>query len=194
MSYRTSVLAVILAAGFASAASADPIQYIFKGTGSGTLGASTFTNARFTITSVADTSAILAGPAISQVVASSASIEIEGLGSATFLLATRVFLTNPSGNRVVGFSRAESVGGLDFYNLGGSALTSYSLANELAETSLSVQFVGQWASIPEAQTTLGLVNISGVTDATFAAVIPAPGAAAVLGLAGIVATRRRRTA
>lgn len=194
MSIRSSVLAIVLVAGLASAAPAAQIQYIFTGLGTGSIGQTSFTRAKFTIISNADTSGIFSSGTLSQVNASSATIDIEGVGSATFLIATRVFLNKPfSGNATVGFSRTDATGGLDLYDLRGPELNTYNLANEFAQTPLPVSFIGQWTNNPAAQTTLGLVNITSATDGTFAAVIPAPGAVAALGLAGLVATRRRRS-
>jgi hypothetical protein len=143
MSIRRSVLSIVLVAGLASTASAAQIQYIFTGLGTGSIGQTSFTRAKFTIISNADTSGIFSSGTLSQVNASSATIDIEGVGSATFLIATRVFLNKPfSGNATVGFSRTEANGGNDFYNLRGPALNSYSLANEFAQTSLGLQFLG----------------------------------------------------
>lgn len=200
MSTRASFLAVVIVAGLAGAASAAPISYVFKGVGSGQLGDTAFTRKAFTITTIADTSGIVSDSSpsgvLQQVNNTSASVDIEGLGSATFLINSRVFLLKPSsGDSAVGFSRTPLDGGLDMYDLRGAVLNGYSLENLFAESPVPVLFSGQWLSTPVALTTAGVLNIaSGVTNGSFAAIpVPTPGAAAALGLAGLVATRRRRS-
>jgi hypothetical protein len=71
---------------FAGIASANPIVYTLTTTATGTLGASTFTNATVTVTLTADTSNIAFGPSplnLALINPGSATINISGLGTST---------------------------------------------------------------------------------------------------------------
>ena len=81
------LLTVAVVAWFGSITQAAPITYTLTTTASGTLGASTFTNATVTVTLSGDTSGIAVGPAPNTnflVNPGNASVTIGGLGTATF--------------------------------------------------------------------------------------------------------------
>ena len=83
---------------------ADLITFTHTGTGSGTIGATSFANAAFTITDTADTTArssFSTGFFINDL---SASISIAGVGNFNFTSGTRTFVNNSLS--LVGFSRS----------------------------------------------------------------------------------------
>lgn len=112
--------AIVLAAGCAGGALAAPITYTITGTGTGTAGGTAFTNAAYTITLVADTGAFVVPVGYRYVPTSSATMAIQGLGTATITLPTRLFV---NGN-IAGWSRA-GAGGSDLLNMPAPEFSSW---------------------------------------------------------------------
>src|SRR5262249_46820073 len=95
---KKTIIAIVAAlwGGGVGSAWARPITYTFTGTGSGSLGANSFTAAAFTITALADTSQVVVrNPFFTYVPTSSATIDVSGIGSANFTGSTEVFV-NPA--------------------------------------------------------------------------------------------------
>ena len=77
--------AIAISLAFSVAASAGTVTYLFTTTGSGTIGADSFTDALATVTAVGDTSSIFIWqPGIYVVVPTQFSINIAGVGTASF--------------------------------------------------------------------------------------------------------------
>ena len=95
-------------------AGATPITYTFRGTASGTLDATSFTNALLTVTATGDTSAVFANcfgnPGIFCFNPSPATITIGGIGSMTVTGPTYIFDNNNSG--VAGLAWRPDIGEL----------------------------------------------------------------------------------
>ena len=79
-----SLTLMILCLFAASPANAAPITFTFQGTGSGTVGAQSFTNSAFTISLSSDTTAIIQTGELYRTPPESATINIAGIGAGTF--------------------------------------------------------------------------------------------------------------
>jgi hypothetical protein len=110
-------------AAISASAFAAPITYTLSGTGSGTVGAATFSNAAYTISVVGDTTAITGGPTFSNVV--TGTMTIAGIGTATITEPIRVF--NNQTNSAFGFGRP----GGDLLDVSDPAFATYALATSL---------------------------------------------------------------
>jgi len=192
---RQSCLAAAVSAacfGFATAgADASVIQFMHEGVGSGSLEGQGFQSAAFVITAYGNTDDrvnITAGWAIQH---TSASIFIDGLGTFDFLVPTRSFVNHNAG--LVGFSRSINggTGGNDLFNgPADAAFNSWDMLSSIGPVAGTGSLI-QWGG--DIQTTGGtLLFDTGIIPATFTAtLIPAPGALALLGIAGLTARRRR---
>src|SRR2546428_1356243 len=102
MMVRSFGLSLILASGVVWA---TPIEFIHTGTGSGTIGATSFTNAAFTITEFSDTSSRQScGGGCFFIDDAVATIAISGVRTFTFLTRTRTFVNQAIS--LIRFSRA----------------------------------------------------------------------------------------
>ncbi len=195
---------VLLLAG-ATAAKADTMQYTFQGIGTGTLGSTSFTEASFTITVLADRQLITAGGGIFSVNSTLATISIAGFSVTTFVTATRVFSNEKLS--VAGFSRAGRRG-QDLVDIANAAFATYNLTTSFGPVFVAVPFaVYQFQNVA---TTAGLLSFSSIRDVTFQAVrlgktmipgrplmpVPEPGTLTLvaLGALGMGVFRRRFSA
>jgi hypothetical protein len=188
-------LVVVLSGALVSNAFATPITYIDTGRGSGTIGATSFTLARFTIRATGDTSArqpFSGGFSIANI---SADITIEGLDDFTFVTPTRFFVNQVS--MIVGFAR---INGSDLWDGPLNAqFGTWDMLTSIGPISGNGA-LNQWTS-PPVITSGGLLAFNtGGSSATFQATvgsatpIPEPGTLILFGsgLAGVVAGFRRR--
>lgn len=116
----------LLGAAFAAisvSALAAPITYTLSGTGNGTVGATPFTNAAYTITVVGDTTAVSGGPTFQNVV--TGTMTIAGIGTATITEPIIVF--NNQTNSAFGVGRP----GSDLLDVNDAAFATYALATSL---------------------------------------------------------------
>lgn len=176
------------------AAQADLITCTFTSSGSGRLAGTPFLDSNFTITAVADNANRYVPPAneyfpsaiIYSIDNTSASITIEGLGTYTFLTATRIF--NNLSNGSVGFSRAgDSPWDIfDIQNV--PALCSWDMLTSFAPISVGSSYM-QWRE-PDVYTSGGLLEFeSSSKPSTFTAtVVPEPLSSITLfcGVCGLV--------
>ena len=104
-----------LASIFILAFTSAPILFTFHGSGSGTVGAAPFQNAKFSITAIGDTDSRLQHTLhrVYWIEHISAQIDLDGIGVLSFDSPTRTYVNNESGG--VGFSRG-TVLGEDLYN------------------------------------------------------------------------------
>ena len=171
----------------ASTASAGLINFTYSGVASGTLNGTAFNSAAFTITAsglteMRTSNGIYGGFSIEHF-GSSTTISIAGFNSciATSALFTQ---TDPKGGVVL---VSGAVNGNYVMNV------QTPVWNMLTSLPAAQYTVGYPGSGPTISTTLGGLRFTSIsTPLTFGAtVVPAPGAIALLGLAGL-ATRRRR--
>lgn len=183
-----------LAAGLllvSSQAFAALINYEINGVGSGSLNGVAFNEQSFTFSLQGDT-ANFTSPGFYESIdpLNSASVSVNGVGSTTFLIPTRLGI---AGNAVF-FSR-EGGGGLDLFD--------FIIDNPVDLTTsfgpvagYNVFALNQFVDV---QTSLGLLTFSAADSVTFsAAVVPEPETYALmlggLGMTALVARRRRQRA
>lgn len=193
-----TIALTITTAVFASAASADPITFIHTGSGSGVIGGLTFSDLDFIITAVGDTDdrVVLPNPATGWAIEhASANIEIVGLGTFGFNIATRTFLNTDL--NTVGFSRSELGGleGSDLYNgpMGNPVFDGWEMLTSIGPIIDSDFRIFQFFNgIETSGGILDFTDQQSVSGTFTATVVPAPTAFALLSLSGLAATRRRR--
>jgi hypothetical protein len=187
------VFAAIASVAFtAAAAQAVGITFIHTGTGTGRIGNTPFENAQFTITSVADTNDRTSFNGGFSLVHQSSQISIADIGVFTITTGTRTFVNNTAsgGQGLVGFSRQS---GIDLFNgPSGSGLDTWDLITNIGPISGNGRLI-QWFS-EDVNTNAGILvfDNNNNVSASFQAIIPAPGAVALLGMSGLLAARRRR--
>jgi hypothetical protein len=171
---------------------AAPLEVDISATGTGTIGGVPFSNSIFLIRMYADTAnRQLVQPGIYHISPVASSIEIWGIGTASFTLGTRVFVNNP--NQIAGFSRAGTTGS-DILDVDGSAFSTWDLLSDVGPVfDATPHPVSQASGLA---TTLGTLNFTAYSNSTFTAnVVPEPGAVMllILGLAVGVLDRRRKS-
>jgi hypothetical protein len=160
-------------------ATAEPITYLYEGTGSGTIGPDAFVDAAFRITARADADDVafwaLGGDAI-QNTHSSANIAVAGLGSFAILTPSHTWGSNEFlSSALVGLGRAE---GANWITVNEQPLYAYNLATSVGPIlETNPQDVEQFHDVV---TTGGLLTFTVINEVTFTAIIPEPGS---LGLA-----------
>ncbi len=185
--FAIRALVALIGASFLSA-SAGPITFLYRGTGSGTLGGIPFTSQQFTITATGDTANITSwafasgGP---QLTHESAVIDIAGFAPATFTIATHTWkLPGTQG----GFGRNL---GLNLLTLDEAAFAVYGLDTSILPISETTPLhVHQFQSV---STTRGSLSFSSIPSFTFEAVatdetaLPEPSTSAMIVFSGLAA-------
>jgi hypothetical protein len=165
VSLRTGWLAVCAALLlFAGVAQADPIDYIFSGTGTGTLDGTAFSGS-FTVTDVADTAGITSGGGEYRNTPSSSTFTA---GALTDTLSDPLIIENTTAPGYMGFT--ESVSPFNGESLTNSVFETYALNTALASTSggLSVG-TGALGTLP---TSGGDLVFTSITALSFEAIVP----------------------
>lgn len=154
-----SAILLFAIAGTLAPVHAVPITYTVAATGTGSLGASTFTNALVTITLTGDTSGVTGtGPFFN---AGPTTVNVAGIGTATFTNLIQVF------DNLAGVAGIEDFGvNLDILDTSNAAFTSYDLKSAIGPLSGSSLF-NPGALFP---TDLGNFSLTSVGNSTFTAI------------------------
>jgi len=190
---RFGLLVVLLA----RAAFCTPIVFTFTGTATGTLGTTPFTASAYTVTSIADTSAVSFAGGYYEVTAINSSISIAGLPLITF--TDPMYWADPQGAGDIIFGDAtnpELFPGILGITVIGQGLETYNLQSSFGPVFSAIDFPSSifhaFQDVPTAEGLLSLVASDETFQATEASV-PEPGSTllAVIGLAGLLALRTR---
>jgi PEP-CTERM motif len=190
-SFRIGLLAGCVALLFGAGAQAATIDYIFTGTGTGTLNGTAF-NGSFTVTEIGNTLAV-SGPSGGEFtnVASTASFVI-GSNMGTLTGTTNEVIDNTAAPGYIGFAQLPLISVESTTN---SVFETYQLATALPLT------IGTPSVAPATyDTNLGNLDFTTITALNFQAVIPSavpePASLLMVGTAllGLGVTRRRRRA
>ena len=182
----------------AASSYAATITMTHTGVGSGQIGSTSFTNAAFTITDIADTTnRQLIGTAYF-INDNSASIAITGLGTFNFTTATRTYVSN--GGQIVGFSRSGSAGADLFSGPQSTLFTTWDMLSSIGPVS-GTGSLFQWA-LSQVNTNAGVLTFNdGSSNTVFTAgiggtTVPEPSSlisigTSLIGLAGLAWRRRK---
>lgn len=186
-------VSVVAVAAFAliatSSASAAVIDFSYSGIASGQWfsgpdSGQSFTNKAFTITLSGSTESVTAFPnGMGYTInTSGATVTIADYGSFAVTSETAVWVNNRFSRS--GFGIRDSS---DILGLGDNSFNTWNIQSSLGPITSTGDFNAAFS------TTAGLLRFNGSTAVTFSAtVVPAPGAVALIGLAGLAGSRRRR--
>lgn len=179
---------LLLGAGLLHAA---PITYTFSGTGTGTLGTTSFTDASFVATLTSDTANVAFVPALSAlgILGLPADIEIAGVGSLNFTGTAFIF----TGGQVVGFG--EDNAGFpsppgNLIQIDNANVSGYNLASNFTTSGAN----GILSQFQNAATSGGSLSFSSMSTVTFVSALstPEPSTFVILGAGlAILAWRKR---
>lgn len=173
----------LLVLAIARAAQAEPIEYRFTGEGVGSVDDVAWTGT-FAIVLGSDTANIIDCGGDCLYTAGRASIELEGIGGGAFEGGHGVFVRQDDG--FVGFTDILNMH--DLLSMQDRSLVGYALDTPIGPAMGEVSHL----SFDDEPTAIGLVTLDEVVSVSFEAVIvPAPGAAVVLGV--VCLFRRRRS-
>ncbi len=203
MKVKAFFLSVIGAAFLpASLAPAVQITYAFAGTATGSISGKSFSDVSFTVTAVADTASVPA-PAAGDISFTPASVTITD-SAATSLAIPGSYVFDDQSNQKVGFGV-----GQDDIQFNDPSFATYDMKTSTGPFfEASDPSVADWVNM---STSKGSLTVTSLTDLTFTATlassssggtsssaVPLPSAAGMslvgLGLAAIIAYRRRRVA
>ena len=185
---RCALFAGALSAAVAGSANAALIEITYSGIASGSwltgiYAGQTFTNKAFSIHSSYLTDAITTIPQGYKATNGAADVTVEGYGNFAVTSSTDNFVSN--GASRAGFT---VVGQSDVLSFGNGALSSWNMQSNIGPITGTGVFNTQ-----NLFTTLGALRFTGTTTVTFTSTaVPAPSAAALIGLVGAVGARRRR--
>jgi MYXO-CTERM domain-containing protein len=185
-------ISVVATAAFAliatSSASAAIINFTYSGTASGTwlngaYSGQSFFQQAVTISAASLTDLVTSYADGYKVRNSVADVTIQGFAKAAVTSQTGVWVGNTFGRSGFGLWNSS-----DILSLGDSSFDTWNMQSSLGPITRTGVFTGGVL-----QTTMGAVLLTGTNAMTFTAtVVPAPGAVALVGLAGLAGSRRRR--
>jgi hypothetical protein len=162
---KKALCVLAIALGMTTQVNATPITYSFWGTATGSLGGQSFTDAAFSLTSIADTNNVHHNyiPDVDYVYASHSSISIDGFGLADFTIPT-IDLVNRNSGLFIFFDPVQdrlimSVEHFDAY--------TYDLTNSIGPDS-GPSLVNPTVFFG---TSLGLLNFTSFSDNNYQAVL-----------------------
>jgi hypothetical protein len=186
---------VVALLGFAGAtAQAAPLQITITGTGSGTIGSNSFTSALFTIQLTGNTdNRVDPATNVYAIPLSLATIDITGIGQATFTFTSRAFVNNNLA--LAGFSKdffGDGSSGPDILDVDGAPFATWDMTTNVGPVfDAALHPVGQAQNL---DTTLGALSFSAYSNGTYTAVVPEPTGVLLVAAALPLAMRRRRRA
>lgn len=164
---------------------ADPIVFLFSGTGSGSLGSVAFTDEAFAFTFMSDTSLLTVPPCctgdMSTPKGTAATFMISGVGSGSLTGTQAVFVNQAENDVGIWFFNQP-----DFLTLGNFAFASYNLASNMGPITGTASALSEL--LPTSVGNHELISLSHASDVTFFAQVgadspvPEPSTAGMLGV------------
>lgn len=185
--HRSTLVAIfavtVVVAGFPVAGNADPIEFTYTGTATGSINAVPFTKAGFTIVAGGDTDNRVMLASKRYIPNDWASITISGLGTYHLTSSTNTFFY--PWNNGVGFVRDT---GLDLYDGNNSpALADWDMLTSIGPATGDMYLLQWTAEHDPVMTDRGRLLINGGSCVgTFQATVPEPCTLALLGIGGFL--------
>ena len=179
----------------ATDAQAGPIRYTLSAIGSGSLGGTPFSLVPFTITATAESSQI-SNPFIGfyKVPTTNATVAVSGFSTATFTLATNLFLNSDPSQIPTPAVGISAIAGFDILDVVSSSLAGYQLDAPKGPITGPALFNKSSTTGDFFATTSGNFGLEAVSTATFQATnIPEPSTAALLVIGCVVALVAHRS-
>lgn len=191
---RMFVSAGVLCAG--SVAVASPVDFVYTGTGAGSLNGVAFLASTFTIRAHGDNSGVVlhsqGGEHTYDLVHTSASIDIAGLG--TLVFTTSSLSSVSSAGRAVYFNINDFSRRSLFQSARDDVFRTWDMRSNVGPISGANGQLLQWGTISMMTDHGRLIfaDQTGISSTFTGAVVPAPGVAALWGCAGAAVVSRRR--
>ncbi|HEY8100208.1 MAG TPA: PEP-CTERM sorting domain-containing protein [Burkholderiaceae bacterium] len=192
---KKALCGLVVALGIVAQVNATPITFSFWGTATGSLGGQSFTDAAFSVTSLADTNNVHHNyiPGVDYVYANHSSISIAGFGLADFTIA----ITDLVNRNIGAFLFSDPTQNRLIMSVANSDALTYDLTSSIGPDSgpsnvNTTVFFG---------TSLGLLNLTNISENNYQAVlgettdVPEPGILMLIliGLGMMTFFVRRRT-
>jgi hypothetical protein len=156
---------LVLSFGLTTPSKANIVEFDITGIGSGVLNGTSFSSSLFDIQMFGDNSTVTSGGRLSAIdPLNSADISIEGLGTSTFLIATRFGLN--AGNAFF-FSRSHSLGGLDLFDFHVSASDAAAFSFQPGYGPVSAIDVFALHQFNDVSTSNGLLSLNSASQVSF---------------------------